>query len=158
MSLPILHIFLGVVFMAVFDATASRVLLGTGQVKFDAAISLGSAILNLTLSLVLVWQLGIIGVALGTLIPATICNLFVSVPYTCRLCGLPVHRLYIAVFVPLLALAALSYGVMALTSQLSDNRVITFIIDGTVVSLICGLMLLRLFKQAAAVARELDGG
>ena len=158
MSLPILHIFLGVVFMAVFDATASRVLLGTGQVKFDAAISLGSAILNLTLSLVLVWQLGIIGVALGTLIPATICNLFVSVPYTCRLCGLPVHRLYIAVFVPLLALVALSCGVMALTSQLSDNRVITFIIDGTVVSSICGLMLLRLFKQAAAVARELDGG
>lgn len=158
MSLPILHIFLGAVFMAVFDATASRVLLGTGQVKFDATISLGAAILNLTLSLILVWKLGIIGVALGTLIPATICNLFISVPYTCRLCGLPVHRLYIAVFVPLLALAALSYGVMALTSLITDNRVITFIIDGTVVSLICGTMLLRLLKQAAVVARELDGG
>ena len=98
------------------------------------------------------------GVALGTLIPATICNLFISVPYTCRLCGLPVHRLYIAVFVPLLALTALSYGGMALTSLITDNRVITFIIDGSVVSLICGAMLLRLFKQAAGVARELDGG
>lgn len=108
--------------------------------------------------MILVWPLGIVGVALGTLIPATICNLFISVPYTCRLCALPVHRLYIAVFAPLLALAALSCGVMKLTSLISDNRVITFIIDGTVVSLICGVMLLRLLKQAAVVASELDGG
>jgi O-antigen/teichoic acid export membrane protein len=154
-SLPVLLVFLGSTFFAVFDATSSRILLGTGKVKFDAIASLVTAGLNLTLSLILVRHLGILGVALGTLIPTTLCNLFVSVPYTCRVCGLPVHRLYLAVFGPLLAIGALSGGCMYVTNLFFDNRIVTLFIDGAFVASVGGAVLLHALRQARHIADNL---
>jgi O-antigen/teichoic acid export membrane protein len=66
---PVLIVFLGSVFTSVFDSTSARILLGTGRVRFDAKISAAMALCNITLSLILVRPFGIVGVAIGTLIP-----------------------------------------------------------------------------------------
>ncbi|MCF6290866.1 MAG: flippase [Desulfobacterales bacterium] len=134
-SLPILYVFLGVIALSVLDSTASRILLGTGRIKFAAAISLVAAVSNLTLSLILVKKYGLIGVALGTLIPAAVCNLFISLPYTCSITGTPILAFYLKIFLPVGLTAGGSLLLIAATSDLFPNRALscavhTFLVAG----------------------------
>ena len=155
-SLPVLHIFLGVVLLAVFDSTAARILLGTGKVRFDAKVSLGIAALNLILSLVLVRKYGIVGVALGTLVPATLGNFFISVPYTCRLTGTRVAPFYAKVFLPVLGIAAASFAVMALTGKLLDSRILSFIVDSLFVTAMSGVVFIKIVRDAMRGSSALE--
>jgi O-antigen/teichoic acid export membrane protein len=148
-SLPVLHIFLGVVTMAVFDSTAARILLGTGKVRFDAKVSLAVAALNLTLSLILVRQYGIPGVALGTLVPATLCNFFISVPYACRITGTRIVPFYLKVFLPVAGIAAAGALSMWVTRELLDSRIAAFVVDSLIVCAITGVMLVKNVRDAA---------
>ncbi|WP_437185833.1 oligosaccharide flippase family protein [Planctomicrobium sp. SH668] len=63
---------------------ARKALLGIGQVRKQAFIDLLEACLNLVLSLMLIYQFGIVGVAWGTLIPLILVELFVLLPYAIR--------------------------------------------------------------------------
>jgi O-antigen/teichoic acid export membrane protein len=74
-------------FMVTSQWPAGAILLGMGRHRILAFVTLGSAFVNLGLSLALVHPLGLIGVALGTLIPATIENLFIVLPYVMRVNG-----------------------------------------------------------------------
>jgi len=144
----VLHIFLGVVVLAVFDSTAARILLGTGKVRFDAKVSLAVAALNLILSLILVRKYGIVGVALGTLVPATLCNFFISVPYTCRLTGTRVVPFYANVFLPVLGIAAASFVVMSLTGSLLHSRVLSVIVDSLFITAMTGVVFIKVVRDA----------
>lgn len=148
-SLPVLLIFLGVVLMAVFDSTAARILLGTGQVRFDAKVSLAMAMLNLVLSLVLVRKFGLIGVALGTLVPATLGNFLVSVPYTCRITGMRIVPFYLRVFVPVGGIAAVSLLFMSVTGRLLESRIQSVAIDSLFVLAVTGVVFLKVVRDAA---------
>lgn len=67
---------------------ASHVLQGMGRHRPLAYMSIASGIANLVLSVVLIQFLGLIGVALGTLVPTSIeCLLFVM-PYALRMLGI----------------------------------------------------------------------
>jgi O-antigen/teichoic acid export membrane protein len=66
-----------------------NVLLATGRHRLVAGVSLGEALANLGLSLVLVQSLGILGVAIGTAIPVAVANLFILLPAACRRVDLP---------------------------------------------------------------------
>jgi len=147
-SLPVLHIFLAVVVLAVFDSTAARILLGTGKVRFDAKVSLAVAALNLILSLVLVRKYGIVGVALGTLVPATLCNFFISVPYTCRLTGTRVVPFYVKVFLPVLGVAAAGFAVMSVTGSLLDSRILSIVVDSLFVTALTGVVFIKIVRDA----------
>jgi O-antigen/teichoic acid export membrane protein len=148
-SLPVLHIFLGVVTLAVFDSTAARILLGTGRVRFDAKVSLAVAALNLTLSLILVRHYGIPGVALGTLLPATLCNFFISVPYACRITGTRIVPFYLKVFLPFVGVAAVGAVSMWVTRELLTSRVAAFVVDSLVVCTITGVVFVKNVRDAA---------
>jgi O-antigen/teichoic acid export membrane protein len=67
-----------------------NILIGTGRHRLVAFVSLGEALANLAISLVLVRRYGIVGVAIGTAIPVTIANLFILLPAACRQVGLSV--------------------------------------------------------------------
>ena len=72
---------------------ASNILQGMARHKPLAIFAIGSALVNLFLSIWLVHPLGVTGVALGTLIPTTIeCVCFVT-PYAMRQNGVSVHAL-----------------------------------------------------------------
>jgi O-antigen/teichoic acid export membrane protein len=65
-----------------------NLLLGTGRHRLVALVSLGEALANLLLSLLLVRRYGIVGVAAGTAIPVIAANLLLLVPAACRQVGI----------------------------------------------------------------------
>ena len=61
-----------------------NILLGTGRHRLVAFVSLGEAVANVALSVILVRRFGMLGVALGTAVPIAIANLFILLPAACR--------------------------------------------------------------------------
>ncbi|MGE3275495.1 MAG: oligosaccharide flippase family protein [Vicinamibacterales bacterium] len=91
-----------------------NVLLGSGHHRLVAFASLGEALANLGLSLILVGPFGMNGVAAGTAIPVLVANLFILLPVACRRAGVPtpvflwtVGRAPAAGLVPAIAACAL---------------------------------------------------
>jgi O-antigen/teichoic acid export membrane protein len=66
-----------------------NILLGTGRHRLVAFVSLGEAIANLALSVILVRRFGMLGVAIGTAVPIAIANLFILLPAACRQVRVP---------------------------------------------------------------------
>jgi len=114
----LLLVLLPAAWCSVFESTASRILLGTGNVAFDAWVSAGAAALNLTASLVLVRPYGLAGVAAGTLVAAVLSNLAISVPYTARLVGVDARALYGRALMPAVAVSVVSLPALALVAVL----------------------------------------
>jgi len=57
-----------------------NILLGTGHHRLVAFVSLGEAVANLALSVLLVRRFGMLGVAVGTAVPVVAANLFILLP------------------------------------------------------------------------------
>ena len=66
-----------------------NILLGTGRHRLVAWVSLGEALANLALSVVLVRRFGLLGVAIGTAVPIAIANLGILLPAACRQVQVP---------------------------------------------------------------------
>jgi O-antigen/teichoic acid export membrane protein len=69
-----------------------NLLLGTGHHRLVAFVSLGEALANLLLSVLLVRRYGIAGVAAGTAIPVIAANLLLLAPAACREVGISVRE------------------------------------------------------------------
>jgi O-antigen/teichoic acid export membrane protein len=82
---------------------AVSILTGMARHQPLAAIAIGSGLTNLALSLVLVQYLGILGVALGTLIPVAIECLGFVLPYALRIIDVRMSELLRAVMWPAMA-------------------------------------------------------
>jgi O-antigen/teichoic acid export membrane protein len=89
LSYPILVILAIPLVLAIAQSVASRVLYGTGRLRWFARAVMAEALCNLLLSLALVGPLGMEGVALGTSIPSLIFD-FAILIYVCRMLDLGV--------------------------------------------------------------------
>ena len=69
-----------------------NILLGTGRHRLVAFVSLGEAIANLALSVILVRRFGMLGVAIGTAVPIALANLLILMPAACRQVHVPLTR------------------------------------------------------------------
>ena len=67
-----------------------NVLLGTGHHRLVAFVSIGEAVANLVLSVILVRRFGILGVAIGTAVPVVFANVAILLPAACRQIGVSV--------------------------------------------------------------------
>jgi O-antigen/teichoic acid export membrane protein len=85
---------------------AASVLTGMARHRPLAFISIGSGVVNLVLSLLLVQRYGVIGVALGTLIPATLETLLLKLPLARRAIGVSWREVAAQMFWPALGPAA----------------------------------------------------
>ena len=83
-SVNVIYILSVVVALRVGNATSTVILKGSGLHKVLAFSNLCMAISNLVLSVVLVRWYGLIGVAIGTLIPMVVFSMFVVFPAACR--------------------------------------------------------------------------
>ena len=83
-SVPILWILVGAVIIRVGNSTATTVLKGAGEHTFLTIANIIMGISNVVLSILLINKIGIIGVALGTIIPLGIVSVFVLFPKACR--------------------------------------------------------------------------
>lgn len=66
------------------NSSSKRVLMMCGDEKALLGISVGDAVANLALSILLAWKLGVTGVAIGTLIPTFVVGWAFVVPLTLR--------------------------------------------------------------------------
>jgi O-antigen/teichoic acid export membrane protein len=89
-SVNVIYILSVVVALRVGNSTSAVVLKGSDLHRFLAFSNLSMAFGNLVLSVLLVRAYGLIGVALGTLIPMVVTAMFVVFPRACRRVGLSV--------------------------------------------------------------------
>jgi O-antigen/teichoic acid export membrane protein len=109
----------------VSQAAAGNVLIAVGSHKLLAGVWLAEAVANLAVSLVLVQRMGLIGVALGTLVPVVWGHLGVMLPRACRAVALPVRRLLAETLRPALVggtVAALVCVLLRLTLPPASTR------------------------------------
>jgi O-antigen/teichoic acid export membrane protein len=88
-SAPIIQILAIVVALRVGNATATTLLKGAGRVKYLAAVNIATGLANMIMSTLLVKPFGLVGVAVGTLVPVAFSTIFVLFPAACRRVGVP---------------------------------------------------------------------
>jgi O-antigen/teichoic acid export membrane protein len=88
----ILKILALTVIVRVGSATANTVLKGAGKHRLIAITSVSAAVINLALSLILVRTHGLLGVAIGTLVPIVGVGALVVFPAGCRRLAVPIGR------------------------------------------------------------------
>ena len=86
------QILLAIVVIRISTASANLILKGTGGHKLLTYANATTAVVNVLLSIALVRPLGLVGVALGTLIPVSGSAVFVLYPAACRRVGLSMGR------------------------------------------------------------------
>jgi O-antigen/teichoic acid export membrane protein len=106
------QILLTVVLVRISAASADLILRGAGQHKLLTYSNASTAVVNLTLSIVLVRPFGLLGVALGTLIPVSVSAAFVLYPAACRRVGLPYRRPLVEAIWPAMWPAAIMVGLL----------------------------------------------
>jgi O-antigen/teichoic acid export membrane protein len=122
-SVPIIYILVFVVAIRVGNSTATTLLKGAGQHRLLAMSNLLIALANLGISIALVQPLGLIGIALGTLIAVTVVSVFVLFPAACRRVQLSTREaLKTAVFPSLWPLIVMA-GFLAITRNLASANI-----------------------------------
>ena len=108
----------------VTNSCAKRILMMSGWERPVLYASLVDAALNLVLSLLLVFKLGVLGVAVGTMLPTVLVGWFWLLPITARFCELTVAELarqvMTSILVPLgasLVTLALIYWLVPVTPE-----------------------------------------
>ncbi len=93
---------------------AGAILQAMAHHRLLAFISICSGLVNLLLSIALVRRFGVVGVALGTLIPTTIESLFFMMPYAMRVIGVTAREslmeICLPAFVPVIPMIFVLYG------------------------------------------------
>lgn len=106
-----------------FQWPAGAVLQGIARHRPMAAMAMGSAVVNLLLSVVLVRPFGSVGVAFGTLIPTAIECLCFSMPYAFRVLGLGLRtalvEMVVPAFTPVVPMVLTLYGLRVLFAPAS---------------------------------------
>src|SRR6185295_241568 len=86
-SVLVAQILVGVVAIRVGNATATTLLKGAGRHRLLAFTNLGAALANVALSLLWIRSYGLVGQAMGTLVPVALTSIFILWPAACRRVG-----------------------------------------------------------------------
>jgi O-antigen/teichoic acid export membrane protein len=120
-AVPIIQILAIAVAIRVGNATATTLLKGAGQHRMLAWVNLSTGLVNILLSVVLIKPFGLVGVAMGTLIPIALSSAFIVQPAACRRVGLPIRRTLVQSVLPAIWPAFVVAGVLALTKDISSG-------------------------------------
>ena len=127
-SAVLLQLLSFVVALRAWNGMPSTVLKGLGGHRWLSGVSASCAVANLLLSVLLVNQIGLIGVALGTVIPVTVVNAAVVFPRACRRLGIPAWRGYAEVLAPAAWPAVLVIAAMTQTRMLIPARLLPVVL------------------------------
>jgi O-antigen/teichoic acid export membrane protein len=142
-SVNVIYILSIAVALRVGNATSAVILKGSDLHKFLAFSNLSMAIGNLVLSVLLVRFYGLIGVAVGTLIPMLVIALFVVFPKACRRVSLPVSTVVLTAVWPAIWPAGVMAGFVLLTRGALQGSWSLMILQAVAAALIyAGLFLL----------------
>ncbi|HKP13008.1 MAG TPA: oligosaccharide flippase family protein, partial [Blastocatellia bacterium] len=120
-SAPVVYVLAFVILMRLSCSAATTLLEGAGRHRLLASATVATGVANLLLSILLVRRYGLVGVALGTLIPLSAVSVLVVFPAACRRIGLSIRSAVRAAVAPALWPAlpavALAFGVRSLTGE-----------------------------------------
>jgi O-antigen/teichoic acid export membrane protein len=121
-------------------------LMGTGHHRLVAAACVVESVANLALSIVLVQRYGLVGVAIGTMVPVLATNLLWLLPAGCRSLGLPYGRFLADVTRPaVIPLAVTCIAGYAVTEYWNASRLATVAIQAVSLGLLyCSIYLATL--------------
>jgi O-antigen/teichoic acid export membrane protein len=120
-SVPVLQVLALAVAIRVGSGTATALLKGAGRHKMLAYVNLATGVANLCLSIILVRRWGLIGIAVGTLVPIAFNAFVVVFPAACRRVGLPFRTLLARSVLPALWPALVVGAVLTLTRAVSST-------------------------------------
>lgn len=142
-SVNVIYILCIVVALRVGNSTSAVILKGSDLHKFLAFANISMAIGNLVLSVLLVRVYGLIGVAVGTLIPMIVISMFVVFPKACRRVQLSVFTVFRKSVWPALWPALVMGGFVLLTRNNIGGSWSLMIVQSLAAALIyAGLFLL----------------
>jgi O-antigen/teichoic acid export membrane protein len=134
-SIVVAQILVVVVAIRVGNATATTVLKGAGQHRLLAFTNLGAALANVALSLLWIRPYGLVGQAMGTLLPVAFTSIFILWPAACHRVGLSVFGAFRqAVWPTLWPLAIMACIVVPLRNAL-PSRLYAVLLAGAAGSL-----------------------
>ena len=149
-SVPVIYVLALVVVIRVGNSTATTLLKGSGQHKLLATSNLVIAVANLAISIVLVRTLGLIGVALGTLIAIAAVSIFVLFPAACRRVNLSIRdAVKTAVFPSLWPLVVMA-SFLVITRSIASANLVAIAVQ----SITGGLIYLTVFLMLAIDSEE----
>ena len=99
-SIVVVRLLALIVVVRVGNATGSTLLKGADRHRLVAGVNIATAVVNVSLSVVLAKPLGLAGVAIGTLIPVSATAIFIIFPASCSRVGLSVRRMLIEAIWP----------------------------------------------------------
>lgn len=149
-SVRVLQLLAVVVAVRAAGLMATTVLKGAGRHRLLTACNVSTAAVNLVLSLLLVRPLGLVGVALGTLIPVAAAAVFVLFPSACRRAGIPIARAMASALWPAIWPALFMAGWILVSRAWVAVTLLGVLVDAAA----AGLLYLALFVGVAMPADE----
>jgi O-antigen/teichoic acid export membrane protein len=129
-SVPVIRILAIAVAIRVGNATATTLLKGAGQHRMLAWVNLGTGVVNVLLSVLLIKSFGLPGVAIGTLVPIAISAICIIQPAACRRVGLPIQRIVNHSVLPAVWPALVVAAVLTLTRHISAGTLLAVALSG----------------------------
>ena len=149
-TIPVIQILALAVAIRVGNATGNTLLKGAGEHRMLAFVNLGTGIANLAMSIALIKPFGLIGVAMGTLIPIAFSAIFILYPASCRRVGLPVWQAVVHSVLPALWPAFVVGAGLALTRLISSGTLLAVVLQAVA----GGIVYLALFFAIAIGRRD----
>jgi O-antigen/teichoic acid export membrane protein len=149
-AVPVLQILAIAVAIRVGNATGNTVLKGAGEHRMLAFVNLGTGLANMVLSVLLARRFGLVGVAVGTLIPIAFTAMFILYPASCRRVGLPVMRAVMHSVLPAVWPAVVVAVVLAGTRLISSGTLLAVVLQ----AIGGGILYLGLFYLVAIGRRD----
>jgi O-antigen/teichoic acid export membrane protein len=144
------QIMLTIVLVRNATASATVILKGAGQHRLLTYTNATTAVINVLLSVALVRPLGLLGVALGTLIPVAASSMFVLYPAACRRVRMPLSRPLVQAIWPAMWPAVIMVALLRLGQRLPATNLFEVALHLGV----GGLVYLALFLGLAIGADE----
>jgi O-antigen/teichoic acid export membrane protein len=135
-AVPVIQILAVAVAIRVGNATGTTILKGAGRHRMLAFVNLSTGVANVALSIALLKPMGLVGVAIGTLIPIAFSALFILYPAACRRVDLPIGRAVVHSVLPALWPACVVGGALALTRVLSSGTLLAVTTQAVVASVV----------------------
>jgi O-antigen/teichoic acid export membrane protein len=145
---PVIQVLAFAVALRVGNATSTTLLKGAGQVRRVAMVNIGTGLVNLALSAALIMPFGLVGVAVGTLIPVAFSSIFILFPAACRRVDVPVLHAFRQAVWPAAWPAVVVGGLLFALRDFTPDGLKFVVIEAAVT----GLAYLALF--VAAVGRR----
>jgi len=88
--------------LLLFRSGSSKVLLMTGFHKFLSYVAIAESVMNISFSIIFIKLIGVVGVAIGTLIPNVILGIFVIFPKAAKFSEISITKNLVKIYFPLM--------------------------------------------------------